>query len=73
MKEITWDQMIRLRKKDFAPFTLVFYLSRPVDSEWNIAFTNTIVKGFKGSKALVECDGEEWFAVSAEKIYVEAV
>lgn len=69
-KEITWPQMLKLKNKDFSPFTLEFELVRPVDSKGVIAFANLPVKSFKGKKTLVECDGEEWYAVTAEKIFV---
>ncbi len=76
-KKITWPQMLNLRTKDFSPFTLEFELVRPVDSKGVIAFATLKVKGFKGTKttapkALVECDGEEWYAVSAETVLVSA-
>jgi len=74
MREITWDKMIVMYKnrKQFEPFELTFYLDRPADSKGVEAFVSLIVSEIKGKRALVYCDDGDWWAVSAEGVYVSS-
>lgn len=73
-KEITWEDMLRLRKKDIKPFEFIFFLNTPVDKNGEMAFATLKVLEFRGNNPVVECDGDgPWLAKSADKVYARII